>query len=361
MACMRILKSTPMQLRPKRWFSSLCFVLGCLFTAAMHASEHGVILAYHHVDTDTPPSTSISPDNFRDHLDYLHDNGFTVVELPEMIETLQNRGSLPDKAVAISFDDGYISIYETAFPMLQEYGYPFTLFLSTGPINANQPNYMNWEQIREMSDAGVTIANHMVEHPYMLDRIGGEDDSQWLERMRTELLAAEETISVNTGQEHRLLAYPYGEFNQDLKAMLADEGFVGLAQNSGAVGYHSDFLALPRFPLASIYANLETAATKFGTKAFNVRQLEPESPVTNSARPSVTLQFHEGEYNLSQIGCFADSEPLAMNWIDRNDGIVELRPERDFSGRRWRYICTAPDPDSDRYYWYSVQWINPDG
>ena len=359
MGDMRILKFTPMPFQAKRWFCMLCFALSCLITAITDASEHGVILLYHHVDSDTPPSTSISPDNFRAHLDYLRDNDFTVVGLPEMIEALQSQAPLPEKAVAISFDDGYISIYETAFPMLREYDYPFTLFVSTGPIDANQPNYMSWDQIREMSDAGVTIANHMVEHPYMLDRVDDESDSQWLERMRAELLAAEETISTETGQEHRLLAYPYGEFNQELKAMLSDEGFIGLAQNSGAVGYHSDFLALPRYPLASIYANLETAATKFATKAFNVQQLEPDSPVTNSARPSTTLQFSEGDYNLAQIGCFANSEPLAMNWLDRDEGILELRPERDFSGRRWRYICTAPDLNSNRYYWYSVQWINP--
>lgn len=359
MGDMRILKFTPMPFQAKRWFCMLCFALSCLITAVSNASEHGVILLYHHVDADTPPSTSISPDNFRAHLDYLRDNDFTVVGLPEMIEALQSQTPLPEKAVAITFDDGYISIYETAFPMLQEYDYPFTLFVSTGPIDANQPNYMSWDQIREMSDAGVTIANHMVEHPYMLDRAEGESDSQWLERMRAELLAAEETISTETGQEHRLLAYPYGEFNQELKAMLSDEGFIGLAQNSGAVGFHSDFLALPRYPLASIYANLETAATKFATKAFNVRQLEPDSPVTNLARPSTTLQFSEGDYNLTQIGCFANSEPLTMNWLDRDEGILELRPERDFSGRRWRYICTAPDPNSNRYYWYSVQWINP--
>jgi len=359
MGDMRILKFTPMPFQAKRWFCMLCFALSCLITAVSNASEHGVILLYHHVDADTPPSTSISPDNFRAHLDYLRDNDFTVVGLPEMIEALQSQTPLPEKAVAITFDDGYISIYETAFPMLQEYDYPFTLFVSTGPIDANQPNYMSWDQIREMSDAGVTIANHMVEHPYMLDRAEGESDSQWLERMRAELLAAEETISTETGQEHRLLAYPYGEFNQELKAMLSDEGFIGLAQNSGAVGFHSDFLALPRYPLASIYANLETAATKFATKAFNVRQLEPDSPVTNLTRPSTTLQFSEGDYNLAQIGCFANSEPLTMNWLDRDEGILELRPERDFSGRRWRYICTAPDPNSNRYYWYSVQWINP--
>ena len=141
--------------------------------------SNGVILLYHHVATYSPPSTSISPEDFRGHLDYLRDNNFNVIPLDRLIEGLQNKEILPDKAVAITFDDGYISIYETAFPMLQSYNFPFTLFLSTGPIDRQQTNYINWEQIKEMSDAGVIIANHMVEHPYMLEREYSESDARF--------------------------------------------------------------------------------------------------------------------------------------------------------------------------------------
>ena len=322
--------------------------------------SNGVILLYHHVATDSPPSTSISPEDFRGHLDYLRDNNFNVIPLDRLIEGLQNKEILPDKAVAITFDDGYISIYETAFPMLQSYGFPFTLFLSTGPIDRQQTNYINWEQIMEMSDAGVIIANHMVEHPYMLEREDRESDADWIARQETELLLAERRILDETGQSHRYLAYPYGEFDPTIKNLLAEHNFVGLAQNSGAIGVYSDFLALPRFPLASIYANLDTARQKMDTKAFNVELLEPVSPVTTVRNPSVTLQFNPGSYNLSQIGCFANSQPLPMEWIDRENGILAITPTEEYRGRRWRYICTAPVPGERRFYWYSVQWIKLD-
>jgi len=323
------------------------------------AASSGVITLYHHVATDTPPSTSISPADFRGHLEYLQDNDYIVMPLDRMVEDLRAGREIPDKAVAITFDDGYISIYDTAFPMLQEFGMPFTLFLSTDPINQNQSNYMNWAQIREMADAGVIIANHMVYHPYMLDRQPGEDDATWIRRNREELLEAERTIAEHTGQNHRYLAYPYGEFDPAIKRMLAEEGFTGFAQNSGAMGPDSDYLALPRYPLASIYADLDTARTKFESLAFSARIVEPESPVTSAASPAITLQFSPGAYNLSQIGCFANSKAIPMEWIDRDQGIVELRPTDRFSGRRWRYICTAPLPGTSRYFWYSVQWINP--
>ncbi len=333
-------------------------LLSLLLVAPVTASEQGVILLYHHVDTDTPPSTSISPTDFRRHLEYLRDNHFSVIALDSMMKSLEAGEALPDRAIAITFDDGYISIYQEAFPMLQNFGYPFTLFLSTGPINSRQTNYMNWDQVREMSDAGVLIANHLVEHPYMLERQSDETAEQWLQRQRDELLQAEQTILQETGQSHRYLAYPYGEYDPAIKALLDEQDFIGFAQNSGAVGFHSDFLALPRYPLASIYANLDTARTKFETLAFNVTIEQPESPVTEDRSPTVTLKFESGNFNRSQIGCFANSQPIPMNWLDEDEGLVQLVPVAQYGGRRWRYICTAPDLDSRRYYWFSVQWIN---
>ena len=265
---------------------------------------------------------------------------------------------MPDRTISITFDDGYISIYEEAFPILQSFGFPFALFVSTDPLNRNQTNYMNWDQVREMSEAGALIANHMVDHPYMLNRLNGENQQQWLERQRMEILEAEETIERETSQSHRYLAYPYGEFNPAIKSMLEKLDFIGLAQNSGAVGFNSDFQALPRYPLASIYANLDTARSKFDSKAFNVKLVRPASPEVSGRNPSVTLEFAPGNYNFSQIGCFANSEPIPLNWQDREAGLLELIPDQEYGGRRWRYICTAPDPGTSRYYWYSVQFIN---
>ncbi|MBT8145320.1 MAG: polysaccharide deacetylase family protein [Gammaproteobacteria bacterium] len=323
------------------------------------AAEHGVIVLYHHVADNTPPSTTISPAAFQSHLEFLRDNRFNVMALDDMIEALRNRQEIPDKSVAITFDDGYLSIYLEAFPMLQSFGFPFSVFLSTQPINDGQAGYMNWEQISEMANAGVLIANHMVEHPYMLDRIEGELQSEWIARLREEMLQAEQDIETHTGQQHRYLAYPYGEFNPTIKDMIASEGFTGLAQNSGAAGFNSDFLALPRYPLASIYANLDTASTKFSSLAFNVVEQIPDDPVTASDSPTVQVRFGPGGYSLDQIRCFANGRPLPMTWLDKDIGLLSLTPDQEFTSRRWRYICTAPLAGTGRFFWYSAQWIKP--
>lgn len=330
-----------------------------LLAISCNAAENGVILQYHHVDSGTPASTSISVRDFEKHLRYLKDNDFTVIRLDRMIETLRNQQEIPDKSVAITFDDGYLSIYEKAFPLLKSFAYPFTLFVSTQPIDTEQQGFMNWEQIQEMADYGAIVANHLTDHAYMLDRHDGENERDWLERLRRNLAQAEQRIRDMTGQSHRYLAYPYGEFDSSIKDMLRTEDFIGFAQNSGAIGHYSDFLALPRYPLAGIYADLDTAGIKFDSLAFHVSELLPPSPVTFDSSPNVTIDFENGPYSLAQISCFANGEPVTMTWTDRNAGIVRLNPEQSFESRRWRYICTAPAPDSDRYYWYSVQWINP--
>lgn len=338
---------------------SFIFCLFLLSSAFVRGQENsGVVLLYHHVASDTPPSTTISPETFRSHLEYLRANDFNVIGLSEMVVALQNRQAIPEKSIAITFDDGYSSIYDTAFPMLEEFGFPFTLFVSTGPIDRAQRNYMTWENINEMASAGVTIANHLVEHPYMLAKLPEETDANWINRMRQEIQEAQKTIARHTNQDNKFLAYPYGEYDNNIKSLSAELGFIGFAQNSGAVGFDSDFLALPRFPLASIYANLNTAKVKFGTKAFNVKQRSPLSPVTSESRPSATLKFSSGNYRLEQIACFSNSEAMNISWSDTEEGVLTIRPKADISGRRSRYICTAPDVGSEGFFWYSVQWIN---
>lgn len=336
--------------------SLVCLVL----VAQMAIADSAAIVLYHHVATNTPASTSLTPEQFRGHLEFIRDNGIEVLALDDLLSAINQGKPLPEKTIAITFDDGYLSIFTEAFPMLTEFGYPFSVFISTGPIDRAQQNYMSWDQIRELSEAGVIIANHMVEHPYMLDKQPEQDDSAWISGQQEELLLAQERIKSETGQDHKLFAYPYGEYNEEIKRMLQSLGFVGLAQNSGAVNKTSDMTALPRFPLASIYANIDTAKTKFLSKAFNVSLLAPSSPVTLDLKPSATLQFSPGDYALSQIGCFYDGEAMDLNWIDRENGILEITPSKNPSGRRWRYICTAPDPNSNRFFWYSVQFINPD-
>lgn len=328
-----------------------------LFTGTASAAEHATIVLYHHISESTPPSTSVPPQRFREHMDHLRDNGFHVMGLPELLDALRNRQQVPDKTVAITFDDGYISIYDTAFPMLQEYGYPFTVFINTQPHNDGLAGYMSWDQIRAMSDAGVTIANHMENHPHMVDPLPGEDEAARTARLREEYLRAQAKIKQETGQDHAFMAYPYGEYDLANKAMLAELGVIGLGQQSGAVGFDSDFLALPRFPFGGSFTELSDFAQKVQTLSFHLLQVDPESTMTQDTSPDVTLQFAPGDFNFRQLGCYAGGQAMQMEWLDQENGLVKLSTEQTFNLRRFRYLCTAPMRGSNtRFFWYSKDW-----
>jgi hypothetical protein len=185
-----------------RLFTAL--LAACLLsTASMAQGEaQAVILQYHHVSTATPPVTIISPADLRVHLQYLKDEGFTVLRLEEVVSAVQGGRTLPERSAVLTFDDGYLSVYEAAFPLLQEFGFPFTVFVTAGLVASNGKLYASWEQLREMGDHGATLANHTVTHPYLVNRTEGQSEDEWLAWVRSEIEAAEALILAATGQSH---------------------------------------------------------------------------------------------------------------------------------------------------------------
>lgn len=336
----------------------LPLLLCCAHAAQGQIAEpSAVILQYHHVSTSTPPSTSISPADFRRHMDYLRDNGFAVLRLEEVVAALQNGSPLPDKTAVITFDDGYISVYSSAFPLLREYGWPFTIFVPTALVGTNAALYSNWDQLREMATSGATLANHTVSHPYLLEQLPGEDEATWLRRIEGEIVEAEAEILRQTGQSHKLFGWTYGEYDTSLQNLVRQLGFTGIGQHSGAINASSDFSALPRFPFSGIYVSMNTFPTKVNSLAFNVQLLPPYDPVTDSQHPEAILDF-DGEYRFDALNCFNNDQPMRVATEDMEERQYRVVPAGDNRSRRFRYICTAPGRDG-RFYWYSIPFTNP--
>ncbi len=106
-----------------------------------YASDDATIIMYHRFGESNLPSTNIQLDVFEAHLQTIRDEGYTVMPLDEIVSRLKSGESLPDKAMAITIDDAFTSVYTEAFPRLQEYGYPFTLFIATDTINRGLQGY----------------------------------------------------------------------------------------------------------------------------------------------------------------------------------------------------------------------------
>lgn len=324
---------------------------------AAPADNQAVILQYHHIASNTPRSTSVTADEFRQHMEYLRDNGFTVRGLPEVLAALRDGTPLPDKTAVLTFDDAYVSVYETAFPLLQQYDWPFTIFVPSGLIGSNAGLYASWDQLREMGEAGATLANHSVNHAYLLERLQGEDENVWLNRIEQEVVQAEQQILQQTGQSHKLHAYPYGEYDTRIQQLVERLGYIGIGQHSGPINATSDFTALPRFPFSGIYTPLRTYAPKVNSLAFNVKIVEPQELLTDQASPSAVIDF-DGDYRYDALTCYDNDQPMKLTLIDEAERQYRLESNVKHTSRRFRYNCTAPGRDG-RYYWFSVPWINP--
>ncbi len=341
-----------------RILPAILFTLVFAPAALAQNENQAVILQYHHVSTSTPPVTSLSPEAFTTHMRYLADNGFTILPLEQVVAALSTGSSLPNRSAVITFDDGYTSVYEVALPVLRDHGWPFTVFVTTGLVGSNDRLYATWQQIREMAEAGATIANHTVSHPYLLERTPEQSDNAWLDGVRREIVDAERMILEQTGQNHRLLAYPYGEYNSQIQALVRELGFTGIAQHSGPINASSDFSALPRFPLSGIYASMNTYPTKVQSLAFTLDARQPDNPVTNSSMPSAALDFANDQEGIDQLVCFNNNEAINVANEDRAEKIFRVSTHIDNRSRRFRYNCTAPGRNG-RYYWYSIPWVNP--
>ena len=347
--------------KPLKYFFLLIFISTFNSTNAQTgtaAYSQAVILQYHHVSTSTPPITSISPDDFQRHMDYLAENNFNILPLEDILDSLQNGIPLPDFTAAITFDDGYLSVYTEAFPVLKEKNWPFTIFVTTGLLESNQQLYASWEQIKEMADDGATIANHTVSHPYFLARETGDSEADWLNRIRNEIILAEEKIQEETGQNHRLLAYPYGEYDPNIQALVKELDFIGIAQHSGPINADSDFTALPRFPFSGIYVSMNTFPNKVKSLAFSLDNILPDTPITSERSPSAEIDFSGNNPRAGQLSCFNNNDVIDVEVLNEAEKVFRISTHIENRSRRFRYNCTAPGA-AGRYYWYSIPWINP--
>ena len=341
----------------KNWSSILATLTCALFSINTWAADNAVILLYHHVSSSTPKLTSVSPDTFRQHMQYLADN-HTVLPLKQVIESLQNKQSLPEKTVVITFDDGYDNIFDNAHPILKEFAFPYTIFVNP-PLIGEVDYQLNWQQVKLMAKENVSFANHGKQHTHMLSKQVGESQQDWLNRTMQDIEDAEKMLEQNIGYSLKYFAYPYGEFDQQLKTRLSSQGYIGFAQHSGAIASYSDFSALPRYPAAGVYSNIQTLEVKLNSLAMPVTDISLKDPKFRLPfeHQMMTFKVQTEDINLQQINCFQNGQVLNKS-VSGNSTSVEMNSITQ-PGRH-RVNCTAPSKrKKGRFYWYSQPFFVP--
>ncbi len=216
------------------------------------------VLMYHMVGDIKDNSAVISEKNLRRQMQYLKDNDYHPITMEELYDYVTKGAPLPSRPVCITFDDGYADSYTIVYPMMKEFGYPWTLFLITDDVG-RAPNRMTWEQLKEMADSGtVTIASHTLSHP-MLHNLGTRQEKE------NEIIGANKALKYRLGIDNPWIAYPYGDYDEEVIDICVKAGLkMAVTTDSGRVHAGS----YP-YDLKRVYIGNNVSLTRFAERLTN--------------------------------------------------------------------------------------------
>ncbi len=182
------------------------------------------ILTYHNLGEQAKGRLVLAAASFREQMRYLKTNGYRVVSLAEFIEFTRLNRQLPQRAVVLTFDDGYHAFKDHAYPILKELGFTATLFIYTDWVGAGR-GALSWADLRELSAAGIDVQAHSKTHAD-LRRAQGETEAQYARRMQAELEQPQDLFNRNLGRRSQVLAYPYGRWEEGLLPKVKEYGYI---------------------------------------------------------------------------------------------------------------------------------------
>ena len=309
--------------------------------------DSATVIMYHRFGEGRYPSTNISMEQFEDHLALLTNGDYTVLPLPEIVDKLRLGQLLPDRTVAITIDDAYLSVYEKAWPLLRQAGLPFTIFVATSPVDRGLNGYMSWDQLRELKAAGVTIGSQTHTHPHM-HRLS-------VERVREEINTSNQRFLEELGQRPELFAYPYGEYSRFVIDEVRASGFTAaFGQNSGIMHKDEDFFELPRFAFNENYGSLNRLKLAVNGLPLKIADLTPEDMVLTQNPPIYGFTLDQEMSPVSQLRCFASKYgKLDVTLLGMR---AEIRLPGPLPSPRGRINCTMP-AGKDRWRWFGRQFL----
>src|SRR4029450_2576156 len=200
-----------------------------------------IIFCYHLlVDKVRYPGTEITPADFEAQMKQLKDAGITVISLQDLLAWRRGEKNIPPRCAVITFDDGYKSQYEVAWPILKKYGYPFTMFIYTEGVRGGSlggGGAITWEQLADMRDNGVDIQAHSATHQDLRaghtltlitggkrtrTKLTGPDYEQWMQK---EVVGTKELLEQRLGVKVNCFAVPFGNYNDHVKEVARNAGY----------------------------------------------------------------------------------------------------------------------------------------
>ncbi len=223
----------------------LLSIVGCGGLSLSKEEEKKItVLMYHHFAEGEETSVTVDPTRLRDQLVTLKEAGYETITERQLADYLNGlEVDMPEKPLVITIDDGYMSNYTIAYPILEELEMHATIYVivnSRGTTPGYIPHF-DWDEAREMVASGwIDIQNHTFDHHHTIETINGkerpvlvgkmvvdgveETDEQYRARITEDLRLAKETIEAELGNEVFTLTYPFGAFNETVIEVAAELG-----------------------------------------------------------------------------------------------------------------------------------------
>ena len=321
---------------------------------ANEVSEKGIIaLMYHRFEENKYPSTNIRINDFIKHIELMKNSNIEFIDEKILKEIILKKKNYSEKKILLTIDDAFLSFYKNAWPILQKEKIPFILFVNTREINNRHPNYMSWDQIREIhqSNLGI-IGGHSFSHEYLAFATEDEiikDINKSIEDYQREL---------NFNPE--IFSYPFGEYSLEVKNIVKKLGYVmAFGQHSGVIHQRSDIFELPRFPINESYGTLDRFSFLLNTSPLPYKFFKPDEKLLKTNNPpNIEIEF---EQNVRNINCFTNEggswKKSEITYLDNNWIRVLLKEK--YQPRRGKINCTLKMKDGS-WGWLGKQFIVSD-
>jgi peptidoglycan/xylan/chitin deacetylase (PgdA/CDA1 family) len=197
-----------------------------------------IVLLYHQFTASgvhAPPKMqwTMNVDVFAAEMKYIHDNGYHVIPMSDLIKFLHHEIGLPPNSVVITIDDGYKSAVVYAAPILKQYGYPWTFFIYPDFVTvAEGKGAVSWNDLLALQADGVDIESHSMTHPQLpkhtqkwkgsVHALSPEEYDEWL---TNETLGSKTELEQKLGKPILAFAYPYGAYNKEVEAKTIAAGY----------------------------------------------------------------------------------------------------------------------------------------
>jgi len=197
-----------------------------------------IVLLYHQFKAAGVPIPAMyrwtmNQDVFESEMKYIHDNGYHVIPMSDLLKFLRHEINLPPNSVCITIDDGYKSAIVYAAPILKKYGYPWTFFIYPDFITTGEgPGAASWNDLLALQAEGVDIESHSMTHPNLKlhhQKVKGawhnftpDEYAAWL---HNETAGAKAVLEQKMGKPITCFAYPYGEYNTQVEDAAIAAGY----------------------------------------------------------------------------------------------------------------------------------------